>query len=527
MASGIWHLACQTYALKLFNFHRSLNQTQFLFSSARSFRVAKSETFSVGLSPRSRRLPLLFKFSGLPSLSGLLRLFRFPKSALFFVVLLLSYSQGSVALTAQTSRAIEGTAPYLTFDGGRTKVTDTDSLLYIRLQDGTRYTPSTNPSSSRNPIRLPYAGSILHDIGMLVPSSVSQSNGAYTVSLSDLVTRYNYWRDDDGDGQGANGVTATGDISVSFTDKDGNTVSRIDRLSKCRAPYKVTLRSTGGSLTTQYGVPRSSSFSGATVDYYINPYEDTGVCYFVRYARPNLSYGTNNYAGPSWIWNPSGGFLTQSNDPSYYYENFPTTGADGLYFYLTIDGANASQFTWSVVTDGDITATVDSYGKVTLHGPRASSAQINSDSPSPLDVPDLPQKFELVGRDSSGNEVRYGFVLKQWFVNRGNNESSQSNQSTWCRGLGYRLPQIKDLVKYGCTSLTGEPCSGSNNYTRIIDYGFFGEWGRMNYYADAGFGGYYWTSDASGSRGFAVRSSLGGVDSFGVFVSLSGVCTAP
>ncbi|NUF27613.1 hypothetical protein [Gilliamella sp. ESL0254] len=526
MASGIWHLACQTYALKLFNFHRSRNQTQFLFSSPGSFRVAKSETLSAGLSPRSRRLPLLFKFSGLPSLSGLLRLFRFPKSALFFVVLLLSYSQGSVALTAQTSRAIEGSAPYLTFDGGRTKVTDTDSLLYIRLQDGTRYTPSTNPSSSRNPIRLPYAGSILHDIGMLVPSSVSQSNGIYTVSLSDLVTRYNYWRDDDGDEPAVNGIS--GDISVSFTDKDGNTVSRIDRLSKCRAPYKVTLRSTGVSLTTQYGVPRSSSFSGATVDYYINPYEDTGVCYFVTSAKPNLTWGSGEYAGPSWLWRYGSGFLTQSTDSSSYGQNFPTTGADGLYFYLAMPtGVNASQLTWSVVTDGDITATVDSNGKVTLHGPRASSAQINSDNPNPLDVPDLPQKFELVGRDSRGNEVRYGFVLKRWFVNRGNKDDTKANQFTWCSRLGYRLSQMKELVKYGCIGLDGLPCPSSNNYRRGIDYGFFGEWGAMGHYAGAGFGYDYWTSDAAGSDGFTVSSYLGTAFSRSVSYTHPAVCTAP
>ncbi|MWN06046.1 hypothetical protein, partial [Gilliamella sp. Pas-s95] len=112
MASGIWHLACQTYAQNLFQFHRSLKQTQFLFSSAKSFRVAKwtpssrffQEMFSAGtsttssakLSPISKwllRPPLLFK----PPL--LFRPSLLSKSALFFVVLLLSYSQGSVALT--------------------------------------------------------------------------------------------------------------------------------------------------------------------------------------------------------------------------------------------------------------------------------------------------------------------------------------------------------------------------------------------------------------------------------------------
>ncbi|MWN06834.1 hypothetical protein, partial [Gilliamella sp. Pas-s95] len=133
------------------------------------------------------------------------RLFRLTKLLLFFVPLfLLPYTQCSMALTASTSRYIEGSAPYLTLDGGQTRATSTDSFLFIKLQDGRVITPSTNPSSATNPIRLPYAGSTLGNIDMLIPSSVD------SVNLSDLVTRYNYWGDDDGDGQGINGVTATG-----------------------------------------------------------------------------------------------------------------------------------------------------------------------------------------------------------------------------------------------------------------------------------------------------------------------------
>ncbi|NUF28134.1 hypothetical protein [Gilliamella sp. ESL0254] len=551
MAYGIWHMACQTYALKLFNFHRSRNQTQFLFSSARSFRVAKSETFSVGLSPRSRRLPLLFKFSGLPSLpslpslsglSGLLsllRLFRFLKSALFFALLfLLSYSQSSVALTAYTSKYIVGSAPYLTFDNGRTKATSTDKLLSIRLQDGQVITPSSNTSSATNPISLPYVGSNLSHIEMIVPSSTN------SVSLSDLVTRYNYWRDDDGDEPAVNGVS--GSISVSFTDKDGNTVSRNEALSKCKAPYRVRLSSTGGYLQTQYGVPSRTSFSGATVDYYINPYDSGPV---VCHARPNLNRGTSNHAGPSNIWDPNKGFLTQSNDSASYDLNFPTTGADGLYFDLDIGGVDASQLTWSVVTNGNITATVTSVtpsdswipsvdrgkvvARVRLSGPRADDTQIYSDNPSPLTVPSLPQRFELVGRDRrSGNEVRYGFVLKQWFVNRGNKTGSQSTQSTWCSRLGYHLPQVKDLtnaVRTGSNPISGAlPSSSDNYYKRHIGAGFFTEWGDMYDYADAGFvNSFYWTGDATGSNGFFVYSYNGYVFSGSVSYSDYAVCTAP
>ncbi|MWN06791.1 hypothetical protein [Gilliamella sp. Pas-s95] len=543
MASGIWHLACQTYALKLFNFHGSRNQTQFLFSSARSFRVAKSETLSAGLSPRSRRLPLLSKFSGLPSLpslsglSGLLsllRLFRFLKSALFFVVLLLSYTQGTEALTANTTNTIHGSAPYFTFDGGRTRVTSRDDFVSITLPDGTRITPSTNTSSATNPIILP-AGSTLGDIGMLVPPGYISRN------LSDLVALGN-WGDDDGDGQSTNGVTATGRISVGFSDKNGRSVSRNDTLNPCKAPYRVRLDVTHSSLTTPYGVPNSSLFSSQQVTYYIKP-DSSGGCYFVSYARPNLLYGGTTgidsddnprYAGPSNIWSPTKGFLTQSNDYSSYDRNFPTTGADGLYFDLEMPaGVNAGQLTWSVVTNGDITATVTSVAandgwipsvdrgkvvaRVKLSGPRADDTQINSDNPSPLDVPSLPQRFELVGRDSHGNEVRYGFVLKQWFVHRGSKLDTQSNQSTWCSRLGYRMPtRFSDLTN---------AASNRDYYNRRIGAGFFSEWGSMYYYADAGFVyNLYWASDA-----ISVSSKYGDLyfHGGGYVYRNCAVCTAP
>ncbi|MWN04847.1 hypothetical protein [Gilliamella sp. Pas-s95] len=528
MSYQIWYLACQTCALNLFQFCCSQNQIQFLFLSPKSFRLAKSATLPAGLSPRSRCLPFLSK---LPNL------FRLTGFSLFFVALLLSYTQSSVAcsqaLTACTSRTIEGSAPYLTFDGGQTRATSTDSLLSIKLQDGQVITPSTNTSSVSNPIRLPYVGNTLSHIDMIVPSSVS------SVSISDLVTRYNYWRDDDGDGQGTNGVTASGNISVSFTDNNGNTVSRSDALDKCKAPYKVTLRSTGGYLQTRYGVPNRTDFSGQTVTYYINPYDSSSVvCYFVSHARPITSYGSGDSAGPADIWDFHNGFLTQSNDSSSYDRNFPTTGADGLYFELEMPaGVDGSRFTWSPVTRGGITATVNwtsSGTKVTLSGPKANSTQINSSNPSPLTpLPSLPQTFELVGRDSNSNEVKYGFVLKQWFVNRVNKQDTQSNQISWCSSLGYRLARVSDLTNAKCGISSSFPCvngidsgtpsSSVNRYMRYIGAGFFAEWGCMSRYADTGFVGAYWTSD----NRFTANSFYGNVDSYSVSRRHYAVCIAP
>jgi hypothetical protein len=113
------------------------------------------------------------------------------KSALAVVqLLLLSYSFTAQALSAQTSKVIEGTAPYFTFDNGLNKVTTTNDLLGITLSDGTKITPQTN-NSAITPIVLPKTGETLADVNMLVPSS------ANLISLRALTQApYNYSRDD-------------------------------------------------------------------------------------------------------------------------------------------------------------------------------------------------------------------------------------------------------------------------------------------------------------------------------------------
>ncbi|OCG34608.1 hypothetical protein [Gilliamella sp. Gris1-4] len=398
------------------------------------------------------------------------------------------------------------------------------------------------------------AGITFNDIHMVLPLDSD------SISLNDLITQ-GKWGDDDGDGQGAGGVTASGSISLAIKDKDGTTVSRGDTLNLCKAPYKVTLSSTGGNLVTQYGVPNSSTFSGGTVDYYITLPSQPVICS----VRPNLLYGGTSgivsnddpyYAGPSNIWSPTKGFLTVFTNPSFYNQNFPTTGADGLYFDLDIGGIDASQLSWAVNTSGSLGTTVswrlpnqgDRWIKdkskyvtrVTLNGPRASRTQISSSNPTPLTRPSLPQTFELVGSDRSGNEVRYGFKLKQWFVNRGDKSDYVPNQTTWCNSLGYRMSRVSDLTNavcsgfgvsnnYPCTGAVGATPSSSNNvYMRHIGAGFFTEWGVMYSYADAGFvGNLYWTSDAPGSNGFAVTSYYGNVGSFSASISYSAVCTVP
>ncbi|MFQ0970781.1 hypothetical protein [Gilliamella sp. BG1] len=188
----------------------------------------------------------------------------------------------------------------------------------------------------------------------------------------------------------------------------------------------------------------------------------------INYVRPNLNFGDDEYAGQASLWNPDKGFLVQSIDfesihPELYNLNFPTTGMHNLYFDLLITGVNINKLTWEPVTLGGITATVTNVvandrwipdedkgqvvARVKLTGPEARNQWYNP-HPNPIAKPRLPQTFELVGRDiSTADEVvKYGFVLKQWFVNRGDQLKTYSDQLAWCNSLGYRMPRIRDLT---------------------------------------------------------------------------------
>ncbi|MBI0155462.1 hypothetical protein [Gilliamella sp. W8128] len=431
---------------------------------------------------------------------------------LLTMVVLQSISFSNYALTTKTTNIIYGSAPYLTFDGGRTRVTNTEALLRISLSDGRTFTPTTNNSSSTNPIELPAIGQSFADIGMLVPTNTN------SIALSSLIgTPYNYWGDDDGDGQGVNGVTATGSLGLSIRDKDNNSVARNEVPTICKAPYKLTLSNGEGRLTTRYGVPNESRFTAGNATYYINPKAAPVICYVRPGDFPNAGISAA-------VWDQvNRAFLPQSVTPSSYGLNFPTAGANNLWFNLDIGGVSQA-LSWAPVSHGGITATMtypyerNTLVRVTLTGPAVTdSNQWYSANPDRIDRPSLPQVFELVGRDSSGNAVvKYGFELKQWFVNRGDYRSTPSNISPWCNKIGgYRLPKIRDLTNatcqgrgsgYWCQGAVGgaTPSSPNNLVSRHIGGGLVSEWGDMTHFANAYFTSSYLTQDrgVGSSRAF-------------------------
>ena len=431
---------------------------------------------------------------------------------------------------------------------------DTDALLGITLSNGVKYTPSTNTSFT-TPIVLPVAGQSFADIGMLVPTYTN------SVALSSLIgPPYNYWGDDDGDTD----VTANGSLSLSIVDKYNQPVTRHAVPDICKAPYQVKLASTDGTLSTRYGVPSSRIFSASNVTYYINPQAGAVVCF----ARPNLRYLIieneyhyfNHVSGPASIWNPAKGFLLQSITPSSYGLNFPTTGANNLYFDLDIAGSNQA-LSWAPVSHDGITATMTSSTatgvRVTLTGPVLTKFGRNSSNfaveiPA-IKPPTLPQTFELVGRDNSGKAaIKYGFVLKQWFY-PSNQAYTYDKASSICSDQRLRLATVKDLTNASCNGINSRseckgavgaiPSSPNNYFQRIIGAGLFSEWGSTHSYNNIGFFdlSYYWTSDGimpplkgrkssitpTQNRKFAVSPRNGSITRFSIKSSSPMLCVSP
>ncbi|OCF95383.1 hypothetical protein A9G08_00675 [Gilliamella sp. wkB195] len=437
------------------------------------------------------------------------------------LVLLLIPFYSSHALTAKTSNMIRGNAPYLTFDGGKTRVLNIEALLGITLSNGKQYTTTTNTSSSSNPIELPVAGQSFADIDMIVPTNVD------LITLKTLIgPPNNYWGDDDGDDE----IKVNGFLELSLVDYRNRTVSRNTVLRPCNAPYEVILTNTNGTLTTRYGIPNSSDFNPSRVTYFVKP-KGQEICF----ATPSLSFEGNGgvKAGPPEIFDPSLGFLPQSTDS--YGKNFPTTGANNMYFDLSIAG-NKQALSWSPVSRGGITATMSNSTatgvRVTLTGPVATESQWNSSNPGPITKPTLPQTFELVGRDSSGKAiVKYGFTLKQWFVNRGKTYYSYPSMESWCNSIGYRLPKVKDLTNAKRYEITGgTPSSSGDYYMRTIGASLLAEWGNIGKYDRTNFDAvqWYWTSDVKGLSRFVVFPKDGHVHWAEPSYDKSvGLCTLP
>ena len=99
-----------------------------------------------------------------------LELYQYLYRQFFAIVLIVLFSFSTQALTSQTLNIINVNAPYLTSDGGHTKVINTYGLFEITSSNGTKITPANN-NSLTTPFKLLKANETLADIDMLLPTN--------------------------------------------------------------------------------------------------------------------------------------------------------------------------------------------------------------------------------------------------------------------------------------------------------------------------------------------------------------------
>lgn len=408
----------------------------------------------------------------------------------------------AIALSAITTEKIQGSGPYFTLDGGRTKVTNSQGLLGITLSDGRHYVVSGNPSgvypnsientsSVENPIVLPDGITTFTSIKTLVPL-VSDGNNSYpNVSLNNLANSYGYWGDDDGD----KNVQATGSLTVAWQDKNGIDITsqiknnKIQTLDPCDAPYKLIVKATAGQLSTQYGIPNITSFNEETTSYYITPKIDSP---YVCYAQPNI---INSRGDSTWINNKGFKVTSISNIAN----NFPSTGSNGLHFYLLLAGITPEQ----VIAANGATISAESGGstvnlsltaeqkstflsrpqvalKVLLNGPNKASSNTKF----------APSVFKLYA-DSAHNQLLYSFKIERWYVIKPGFAGGYDNAKVFCNNLGngYRIPGVEDYTNAeGSSNWKGGAPGAGNYYRRQMSYkngnkwvgGLLNEWGKLD-----------------------------------------------
>ncbi|OCG39102.1 hypothetical protein A9G28_10155 [Gilliamella sp. Fer1-1] len=440
----------------------------------------------------------------------------------------LMVSTNATALSATTSNVIQGSAPYLSLDNGVTKIMSEDGLLSIKLPDGSLYiAPGENSelypnakvdnSSYTNPIALPSEVKTFADIQTFVP--LTDNTHYPSIELSNLIGEpHNYWGDADGDGN----ASATGKLKVKWLDADDKDITAEIKanpnrlLNGCDVPYQLTMTATNGTLSTEYGLPQTSTFNEISHTYYLGNKADIPTS---CYALPNTRYDSQRAAsdGPDWVVNA--GFKIHSADKLT--ENFPTTGTNGIHFFLLLTGITPEQ----VVAANGTTVHAESGHGVTLSlsaaevnwnysytwedqerwdarpiNPKTGvKIKLNGPTRDSRDKRFSPSVFKIYA-DSNHTHLLYSFKIERWYINNppSSDEYGQpvyenmtfEKATMFCQELasGYRITRANDLTNANFEGWDGGVMgTESYGYQRRVSFkrggrwigGLFSEWGRM------------------------------------------------
>lgn len=467
---------------------------------------------------------------------------------IFRLLLIFSLMGSCVAwgnLSKQTENPIQGTAPYLSikFKNGETrKVLNSDDLLYMAFYDGDKLKiyDSKNNLSKENPLTVPETAKTFEHILLPIPITASYDASNFQfINLAELSSKWGV--DDDGD----QNIKGEGKVKVRIYNDVSNSVRRDAQFVACDSKYyRITLILTSGSsVSTDYGSPKKITLvdeenGDASVDFFIQHKIKPSACW----VTPNMSSSggvnnSDNYNGPADQWDFDKGFLPQNiNQPSL---NFPTSGMDKLWFYLTMAETKVNDMTYTTEPSDsklrlDITPVSDNkkvIAKITLHGP-------NSSTILPQDT-FVPTTFTIF-TDQSKKTKLYTFKIAQWFIVKPNSNDNKkgviySEAKNYCESIGYRLPLIGDLTNANAPDsaweggLPGQP----NNYQRRIGGGLLAEWGDLkntNEYSDSNVTLMkFWGVNYQGDNNlpYLIDNSTGQVMKGGKNLTAQAICVSP
>jgi hypothetical protein len=498
-------------------------------------------------------LQILFDFY-----SKTTRLLSFSLTPIFIGIslLLTTYVNRAIALSsevihvAETTNVINGTAPYLSFDGGKTKILGVDDIFWMSYQVGNqtfRYTLDNNTSSQQNPILLPESIKTFADINSIIPKNHpipewAEDNGQQI----EFNSRYDrqYFFDDDGDEI----LSGAGMVSLKIFDEADDygsddlaewgerSYKRSDLIDPCRYSYRMVLLSSISSVLSKFGVPSRRSF-GATVtedEWNEDPwaFEDRLVLHikpavsnpYACWAYP-LTQPTphSEHIGNEWVasdlYRESGakkGYQLQNiNSPS---ANFPTTAGDSFPFNLTVAGSFPHELSYSKQPkDSIINLTIRKaeefryYGNypneatITLLGPKAGQPN-TSFSPTTF----------IIYADQAQTKPIYSFTINKWFILLEDGKRTFKESREYCESIGYRLPTVPELTNVKNVELNwhqGYP-TGKEGFSKVqLGGGIIPEWGSDVFRLDRHIYRKFWSNNRHKNDNYYL------VDAYGLIFS--------
>ncbi|MBC9130808.1 hypothetical protein FcAc13_05735 [Frischella sp. Ac13] len=459
------------------------------------------------------------------------------KKLLLFNLSLLFITNEATPISATSLKSIQGSAPYIIFEGKILQ--DLNPLLAVTLPlppngDITTLNIDTE-SSAQNPIIL--ASEIkVSDIKTFV--KLPPENYDYPKIPIKKITNLSFV---DKDEDVIMYISNNDYLMTTWYDNEGlSLVSSIHanpdmKLDPCMAPFHLNVYAYGTSFQTEYGNPSIKGYPFTTHNYYFSPQVPSGVKFC--YAQPNLN-NQDNVDTDSWKKNK--GFVTyDKNNPE---NNFPTTGANNLFFdiklagltvddIIRINGTNVTPISGNGISL--VLSKKDGKLRVTLKGPTYTSTNTSFN----------PATFKLYA-DNAKNTAFYSFKIQRWYIGFENASNDYSETLTRCQKLKYDIPDVRDFTnsnrekdRNGIQIDWKNGISGVKEvYRRKISYkqsdgqwmgGLFSEWGTVTnqYYKDSDWSNdttdtynvaYYWTKNIKDLNDhYVVESTLGYVGNRG------------